>query len=249
VARKTPRVFTSAPPPPETGARARTWRQLIDNGMRLVQSQGLVSVADVATAAGVSRATAYRYFPSRSRLVTAVVEESLGPVRRFESRQTDGRARLRDLFDQTFPRFKVFEAQLRAALQLALEHWAKERASVLTEEPFRRGHRTNILDRAAAPLRAQLGAARYDRLLKALSVVYGIEPYIVLKDIWGLSDREVEAVARWMLDALIDAALRDARAAAPRPAPPRAAGGRAVRERGPAAAGSTRARPNSARSR
>jgi hypothetical protein len=51
-----------------------------------------------------------------------------------------------------------------------------------------------------------------DRLHRALSVVYGIEPYIVLKDIWGVSDREVERTALWMADALIDAALRDAAA-------------------------------------
>jgi len=44
-------------------------------------------------------------------------------------------------------------------------------------------------------------------------VVYGIEPYIILKDIWGLPDREVERIALWMADALIDAALRDAAAA------------------------------------
>ena len=174
---KSPRRFASAsPPPPAAGVRARTYRQLLDSGMRLMQQRGLVSVAEIAADAGVSRATAYRYFPSRSRLVSAVVEESLGPVRRFDSARTDGRARLRDLFDQTFPRFKVFEPQLRAAMQLALEHWAMERAAVLAEEPFRRGHRTQILHRAAQPLRQQLGAARYARLLCALSLVYGIEP-------------------------------------------------------------------------
>lgn len=178
-----------------------------------MQQRGLVSVAEIATDAGVSRATAYRYFPSRSRLVSAVVEESLGPVRRFDSVRSDGRARLRDLFDQTFPRFKVFEPQLRAAMQLALEHWAMERAAVLAEEPFRRGHRTQILHRAAHPLQEQLGAAGYDRLLRALSLVYGIEPYVVLKDMWGLKDREVEAVSRWVLDALIDAALTEVRGA------------------------------------
>ena len=48
---------------------------------------------------------------------------------------------------------------------------------------------------------------------RALSVVYGIEPYVILKDIWGLPDREVERTALWMADALIDAALRDAEAA------------------------------------
>jgi hypothetical protein len=35
----------------------------------------------------------------------------------------------------------------------------------------------------------------------------------VLKDIWGASDREVEGLARWMLDAIVTAALRDARPA------------------------------------
>ena len=35
---------------------------------------------------------------------------------------------------------------------------------------------------------------------------------MVLKDIWGLEDREVERTALWMADALVDAALRDSAA-------------------------------------
>jgi hypothetical protein len=54
-----------------------------------------------------------------------------------------------------------------------------------------------------------------DRLHRALSIVYGIEPYVVLKDIWGLPDREVERIALWMADALVDAALREAGVRAP----------------------------------
>jgi hypothetical protein len=42
---------------------------------------------------------------------------------------------------------------------------------------------------------------------------------MILKDIWGLPDREVERIALWMADALIDAAQRDAARAARRPAP------------------------------
>ena len=59
-------------------------------------------------------------------------------------------------------------------------------------------------------MRRQLGRRRYDRLMKALSIVYGIEPYVVLKDIWGSADREVEEIAGWVVDAMIDAALREA---------------------------------------
>jgi hypothetical protein len=93
---------------------------------------------------------------------------------------------------------------------LALEHEGLERAGLLEEEVFRRGHRRDILRRASAPLAKPLGPQGYDRLLRALSLIYGIEIYVVLKDIWGATDREVEGLARWMLDAIVTAALRDA---------------------------------------
>ena len=119
---------------------------------------------------------------------------------------------MHELFVQTFPRFTEFEPQMRAAAQLALEQWALERAGLLEEEPYRRGHRVRILEHALEPLAPTLPPAVRDRLHRALSVVYGIEPYMVLKDIWGLPDREVERIALWMADALIDAAQRDAAA-------------------------------------
>jgi len=139
-----------------------------------------------------------------------VLEEALRPVRRYAPQAADGLSRLRELFEKTYPRFTEYEPHMRAALQLALEHGSLERAGLLEEEPFRRGHRRYLLDRAAAPLKAKLGAKAYERLLKALSIVYGIEPYVVLKDIWGATDREVEALSRWVLDALVGTALRQA---------------------------------------
>jgi AcrR family transcriptional regulator len=196
-------------PPGGDDARARTQRKLLASAMQLVRRGRTPSVAEVALTAGVSRATAYRYFPNRSTVIAAVVAESLGPVRSYEPRASDGRQRVRELFSQTFPRFKEFEPHMRAALQLSLEHESLERVGLLEEERYRRGFRRGLLQRAAAPLRGRLGRRRYDKLLKALSIVYGIEPYVVLKDIWGSGDREVEEIARWMLDALVDAALRE----------------------------------------
>jgi AcrR family transcriptional regulator len=204
---------TAPPLPPERGVKAATFGLLLDTAMALIRQDGHIpSVAEVAVRSKVSRATAYRYFPSRSALITAVVHSSLGPVRAFASDDRSGRERVHELFKQTFPRFKEFEPQLRAAAQLALEQWALERGGLLEEEPYRRGHRVRILQHAIAPLAPQLSAASRDRLHKALSVVYGIESYVILKDIWGAGDRELERVVLWMADALIDAALRDAEA-------------------------------------
>lgn len=179
----------------------------------MVKGGRVPSVAEVAVRTGVSRATAYRYFPSRSKLISAVIGEGLAPVRSTRTIARDGPLALRELFEKTFPLFKENEPHMRAALQLALEHEGLERAGVLEEEVFRRGHRRAILARVTRPLRNVLGTSSYERLLKALSVIYGIEIYVVLKDIWGASDREVESIARWMLEALLAAALADSRLA------------------------------------
>jgi len=207
-----------------TGHRGRVFRRLLDEAVRLVRRGRIPSVAEVAREAGVSRATAYRYFPSRSKLVSAVIAEALGPVRRAVPQQGDAKQRLHELLDRTYSRFAEYEPHMRAALQLALEHRSLEAAGLLEEEPFRRGQRIEILATTLSPLRRRLKPRAYRRLLTALAVVYGIEPMIILKDICGASDRETEAVVRWMMDALVDAALReprsrDAAAEAPRRGP------------------------------
>ena len=209
-------ALSVAPEAPGRGVKAATFKLLLDTAMVMIQQDGHIpSVAEVALRARVSRATAYRYFQSRGSLVTAVMHASLGPVRAFASTAPDGRQRVRELFEQTFPRFKEFEPQMRAAVQLSLEQWALERAGHLEEEPYRRGHRVRILERALAPLKAQLPKAAHERLHKALSVVYGFELVIVLKDIWGASNREAERIATWMADALIGTALAEAAESAP----------------------------------
>jgi AcrR family transcriptional regulator len=206
-----PRHPPTAPPtPPARGAKAAKFRLLLDTAMTLIQQDGHIpTVAEVAVRSNIPRATAYRYFPSRSALVTAVIDTSLGPVRKLASDTRTGRERVHELFAQTFPRFKEFEPQLRAAAQLALEQWALDRAGLLEEEPYRRGHRVRILDHAIAPLAPELAPASRARLHKALSVIYGIESYIILKDIWGLGNREIERLALWMAEAFIDSALRE----------------------------------------
>ena len=45
---------------------------------------------------------------------------------------------------------------------------------------------------------------------QALSLVYGTEVFLVLKDIWGLALPEVTEVARWTAQAIIRQALADA---------------------------------------
>jgi AcrR family transcriptional regulator len=189
----------------------RTKEQLLHAASALIRALGHVpSIGEVAQAAGVSRATAYRYFSSRSKLIAAVVDSSLGPVRLFESRLERVDERVAELFGTTFLRFTEFEPQMRSALQLSLEHEALQAAGRLEEEPYRRGYRVEILRRTFAPLQRRMPAGAVDRLCKAMSLLYGIEPYVILKDIWACDNDEVGRIALWMANALLRQAEQDA---------------------------------------
>lgn len=192
------------------GPRARTGRLMLDTAMRLMQAGATPSVSEVAEAAGVSRATAYRYFPSQAALVGAVVDQALGPILTWTSESRDPAQRVSDLIHTGLPRIDNFEATFKAALKLSLEQWARDRAGTLGEEPaFKRGHRIELLMDALSPLHGKLAPERLDRLAQALSLVFGIEALTVLKDIWGLDSQETQIVAQWAANALVRAALED----------------------------------------
>lgn len=197
----------------ERGPKARTRKLMLETAIALMQRGQTPSVSAVAEAAEVSRATAYRYFPSQAALVHAVVDEALGPILSWQSDDADPQARVNNLIVNSMPRIAEFEATFKAALKLSLEQWAERQAGTLgTEPPFKRGHRVELLQHAIAPLRDTLPEPQFKRLAQALSLTYGLEVLIVLKDIWGLAFEETRDVALWAANALVRAAIDEAEA-------------------------------------
>ena len=64
----------------ETGSRARTRRAIVAAAIDVLAADGNASLAEVAAAAEVSRTTVHRYFPERSDVVRAVVDEAMARV-------------------------------------------------------------------------------------------------------------------------------------------------------------------------
>ena len=195
----------------ETGPRARTRKLLLETAMLLMQSGRVPSVTDVAEAAEVSRATAYRYFPTQAALVQAAVDAALGPILDWRSESADAEQRIEDLLAFAYPRIDEYEATLRAALLQAMDQWSRRRAGTLGDEaPIVRGNRKELLASALAPLRSTIGAPEFDRLRQSLSLVFGTEAFVVLKDIWGLDGDDARDVALWSAHALVRAAVAEA---------------------------------------
>ena len=202
----TPPVMPAA----ERGPRARMRRMMLDAAMRLMQDGLVPSITDVAEAAQVSRATAYRYFQTQSVLIQAAVDEALGPILKWDSSSENAEQRVGELIRFSYPRMHDYEVPLRGALRLALDQWAQMRSGKLDpREAMVRGHRIALLSAAVAPLRRKLGKVRTERLTQALSLVFGTEAFVVLKDIWRLDPAEAEEVALWTCHALVRCAAED----------------------------------------
>ncbi len=184
-------------------------RIMLDAAMGLMQAGLIPSVTDVAEAAQVSRATAYRYFPTQAALIQAAVDEALGPILAWKSDSTDPEQRVTELVTFAYPRMETYEATLKAALRLALDQWARRHAGMLGEAPMVRGHRIGLLNSAVQPLKGKLSPEGFERLTQGMSLIFGTEAFVVLKDIWGLDRKRAEEVALWTCHALIQAAVKE----------------------------------------
>lgn len=171
--------------------------------------RGLVpSVAEAAEEARVSRATAYRYFPSQAALIQAAIDELMAQVP-TEFEQEDPVERVGALARRVVALTALEEPLLRASLRVALDHWARQRAAgeELGEERIVRGGRRAAIAGALAPVADRIDPSRRSRLDAALAVLIGIEARVVLTDIFGFEDDAVEDLVVWASTTLARAAF------------------------------------------
>jgi AcrR family transcriptional regulator len=182
--------------------KARTRAALVAATRTLLAAGRTPTVDEAATAAGISRTTAYRYFPNqRSLLVAAhpeIQERSLLPP----DPPDDPAARL-DLVLREFTRLTIeWEPQLRTSLRLSLEPDAER-------TPLRQGRAIGWIEDALAPLRRTHPALDVHRLAVAIRSATGIEALVWLTDVAGRSRVEATDVLCWSARAMLAAALAD----------------------------------------
>lgn len=193
--------------------RHRTRKDLLAAAARLLKDGGTPSMDDVAEAAMVSRATAYRYFPSLDALlVEAPLEgETPSPEGLFaDDRSTDPEARIDKVEAALHGMVYRNEAQLRRMLAHSLGLEGPDEDAV----PIRQNRRTPLITAALAPAKGRLKKSAYDRLCAALAVFLGPESMVVFRDVLQLDAAEARKVKSWAVRALVRAALRESSARA-----------------------------------
>lgn len=192
----------------------RTYKLLLKTAIELMDAGLFPSITEIAEKTRVSRATAYRYFPSQAALVSAVVEAVLDSILTWNSTSESTLDRVDELFEFAYPKMLQHEGALRAAIKVSLELWAEERVHTSKEhqlmtERLVRGNRKQILKIVTAPLENKVSKEKLLLAQQALSLIFGSEVLLVFKDIWQLDNQAVQDITKWMGKAIIKQILAE----------------------------------------
>lgn len=186
----------------QTGRRqqkARTRAVLVEAARALLERGATPAVEDAAAEAGVSRATAYRYFPNQRLLIAAARPQLESTSLLGDDPPPEPEARLEAVVDAIVRMTLESEPVLRTMLRMSLEPGG-------AETPFRQGRRIVWVEEALEPLRGSLRPRAWRRLVVAVAAVVGIDALVWMTDVAGLSREEAAEHMRWSALALLRAA-------------------------------------------
>ena len=186
-----------------TQQKQRTRTALVAAARDLVATGATPTVEQAAAAAGISRPTAYRYFPNQRTLLAAAHPETSASSLLPPDASDDPAERL-DAVIKAFMKVIVdTEAQQRTMLRLSLEADPVERAAL----PLRQGRAIGWIADALAPLEGKLSDAERHQLVLAIRSAVGIEALAWLTDVARLSRDDAVRLMRWSAKALLQSAL------------------------------------------
>jgi AcrR family transcriptional regulator len=188
-----------------TGQKERTRKALTAAARDLVAAGKTPTVEETAAAAGISRTTAYRYFPNQRSLLVAAHPEIDASSLLPPDPPDDPSARLEAVIEVFTQLVADTEPQQRTMLRLSLEPDAAEHDMLL-----RKGRAIGWIEDALRPLRGRLTATEHRRLVLAIRSATGIEARVWLTDVAGLSSEEATRLMRWSARAIYRSALSEA---------------------------------------
>ncbi len=197
--------------PERANQRYRTRKDLIAAAERLMKNGHKPSLEEMAEAARVSRATAYRYFPNVEALLIEAAVESAAPeldALFAHDGSVDPEARIDRAEAAMHSMVFDNETAIRLMLAAALTRAAEGRDDSV---PLRQNRRTPLIDAALAPARGRFRKSTYAKLRAALAMIFGSESMVVFRDVLRVDEKEARQVKSWAVRALVRAALEESR--------------------------------------
>lgn len=195
--------------------KQRTREALLEAALHLSRrGHQTATIAEVAEAARVSTATAYRYFPNPQALWADLalwqaprLAEMVAALPDDDS--VEGRL---DAVVRLVAKMQFADETLwRAVLRATLDRWFQQADGDPGEAAVRvRGSsRLDATREILAPLADRLSPAELQRLTHAVVLVYGVEAMVVSRDALELDHAHAADVMSWAATALVRAALAE----------------------------------------
>jgi AcrR family transcriptional regulator len=186
-----------------TNQKARTRDALIAAARQLLAEGMSPTVEAAATEASVGRTTAYRYFPNSRALLAATYPEFEMTSLLGADSPEDPLERLKSVAVTLTQWCIEYEPEYRAQLRLTLEGESADGESL----PLRRGRRIGWIEDALSPLKGRIPEPELGRLVLGIGSTLGIEAFVWLTDMAGLSREEAAEVMRTNARTLLGSAL------------------------------------------
>ncbi len=178
----------------------QTRQQILEATRRLMSTSERITLEDVAREANISRATIYRYYST----IDLLMAEAPIDIKFKSSDQIFEEVKHMGMADRLFYIQKQYnghaqknETLFRRYLSLVLAE------SIVSQKQLRGARRVKSLEKALAPLQDTLGKDTFKKLVGAASVLMGIDPLIVCKDVCNLTNQEADDTLQWALEMIL----------------------------------------------
>ena len=193
---------------PRAAQKSRTRAALLQAAREVSAEGGVLTVMAAAERAGISKATAYRYFTDPGTLAyEAALDMVMLTPSQIVGDSQDARTRVHRTaqYFRDFPRRN--EVAFRQFLARTMDNWIEARAPGRDAPTLqtRGARRVPVFDLALAPVRDKIDPDRLHQLVMALSSsATGIEQHIAMTDVCGLTAEQADAVGVQVVDALLN---------------------------------------------
>ena len=192
-----------------TDQKRRTRDALIAAARQLLAEGMTPTIEGTAARAGISRSTAFRYFPNQRALLVATYPQISRASLLPSDAPDDPAARFEAVLEEFTRQVLEYEPELRAQLRLALEPGFARPDGL----PLRQGRGIGWIEDALRPLVDRMSQHQLRRLVLAIRATLGIESLVWLTDVGGVSREEaidiMRSSARTLLRSALDGAAPD----------------------------------------
>jgi AcrR family transcriptional regulator len=182
--------------------KLKTREALVLKANELLRKGNLTSIEQAAREAGISKATAYRYFTKLDALKreASLQLKAEKPEDLFKDLPTDNiKLRIDRLIDYHFRLFIENEDEFRLFLSSVIGESLTD-----SDTQLRGGRRIALITEALAPLSNNLSKSEFDHMVYALSLVFGIESITILRDLCKLDNNDILKNWKWTVARIVN---------------------------------------------